>query len=116
MSIFLIAFLLIFIAWTLWYIPAMNRVFNVHLKHLFEADVNEMAQFELGARYDAINLKENKWKIILSGLFIAPVRICMLLPLMTCSMLFSHIMMKVFGRKNYSCLALILTVNFDSNF
>ena len=75
----------LFLSWSVWYIKNMLKVFNVHLKYLFEPDVNEMAKYEVGARYDAVNLKYSKWRVIIWGLFLAPVRIVLFLSIISIS-------------------------------
>ena len=89
-----------FIGWALWYVWTMRKVYKTHLRYLFEPDVNLMAQFPVGARYDAVHLKKKFWKIVLSGIFMVPIRAVFVLWMLVTFNVWAWCMMKLFGGKN----------------
>jgi hypothetical protein len=88
-----------FLAWTVWYVLAMRRTYKTHLQYFFKPDVNLMAKYEVGARYDAVQLKGKFWKITLAGVFLVPLRVVFVLWMLTTFYSWTWVMMKVFGSK-----------------
>lgn len=89
--------IIVFLAWAVWYVLAMRRTFNSHLQYLFQPDVNLMAKFEVGARYDAVHLKKNFWKITLAGIFLVPLRALFVIWMLPTFYCWTWVMMKIFG-------------------
>lgn len=100
MGILKIIGLVVFIAWALWYIITMRKVYKTHLEYFFAPDVNLMAEFEVGARYDAVHLKVKFWKITLSGIFLVPIRAVFVLWMLVTFNVWAWAMMKLFGGKS----------------
>jgi hypothetical protein len=100
MGILKIFGVLIFVLWAIWYIKTMLSVYTTHLKYFFEPKVNLMAKYEVGARYDAVHLKIDFWKVVLCGVFVVPVRAVFVLWMLTTYNFWAWGMMKLFGSKD----------------
>ena len=67
-------FALAFSAWAWFFYIKLNTLFTVHLKYIFEQDVNKIAQYPVAARYDIVNVKHKFWRHYFIGLFLIPFR------------------------------------------
>jgi hypothetical protein len=104
MGLLLITITSIFIVWAIWYILTMWKVYHSHLKYLFEPQVNKMAQYDVGARYDAIHLKKDFLKIVACGVFLVPLRGVFVLCMFIVLNVWTWMMMSLFGSKFISIL------------
>jgi 1-acyl-sn-glycerol-3-phosphate acyltransferase len=103
MSVFLLSCLAVFLVWAVWFYKKLSSIFDVHLRYLFEPDVNLMAKYPVGSRYDAVELKDKFWTCYLFGVFFAPIR---LLAVITCCSIYQvnvWAMMKIFGVTKHNC-------------
>lgn len=99
-SIILTTILITWLVYSIWLITFMRRMFKNNLKYLLKPNVNFMKKCEAGARYDAVNLK--LWKICLIGVFIAPIRLMIAIPIALSTYAMVFLVKSIYGGKFYS--------------
>ena len=93
-----IAYLIILILWTVWAVlitKYLNQTFNITLDHVFRPKVNLQAKNDSASRYDGIEVK--KWQIYIGAIFLIPLRIVLICPVMIFGTLLAKIICLIFN-------------------